>query len=39
MGSNSFFYEMTKTYVGGSNENDRVTSPESISIHLKALCY
>ena len=28
---------MTSTYVGGNNENDRVASPETALIHLKAL--
>ena len=35
MGANSFFYEMTPNYIGGSNENDSVASPESVLIHFK----
>ena len=34
IGANSFFYEMTLIYMGGHNENNRVASPESESIHL-----
>ena len=29
------FYEMTQTYMGGNNENDRVASPEYVPIQLK----
>ena len=29
---------MTHTEKGGKNSNDRVASPESIPIHLKACC-
>ena len=35
IGANSFLYEMTQLYIGGTNENDRVASPESVLIHLK----
>ena len=33
--ANSFLYEMTSICTGGNNGNDRVASPESVSIHLK----
>ena len=32
--SYSFLYKMTSIYIGGSNENDRIASPERIPIHL-----
>ena len=35
MGANSFLFEKTQIYIGGNNENDRVTSLESVPIHLK----
>ena len=35
MGANSFLYEKIPISMGGNNENDRVASPESVSIHLK----
>ena len=35
MGANSFFYEMNPSFMRGNNENDRVASPESITVHLK----
>ena len=34
VGANSFLYEMTPIYIGGSNENDRVTFPEYIFTHF-----
>ena len=37
IGTNSFFYEMAPFYMAGNNENDRVASPESVSIHLNAV--
>ena len=33
--ANSFLHEMTPIHMGGNNENDRVASPESVTIHLK----
>ena len=42
MGANSFLYETTPISIGGNKENDRVASPESVSIHLKlgtSLCF
>ena len=38
-GANYFLYEVTPIYMGGNNENDRVASPESVSIHLKVYGY
>ena len=35
MGGNSFLYEKNPIYMGSNNENDRVTSPESVPIQLK----
>ena len=35
MGANSSLYEMTPIYMEGNNENDRVTAPENVLIHLK----
>ena len=37
MGANSVHYGITPIYMGGNNKNDRVASPESISIHLKQI--
>ena len=37
MEAKSFFYEMTPIYMGGSNGNDKVVSPESVPMHLKVL--
>ena len=39
MAANSFLFEMVPIYMGGNNENDRVTSPESVSIHLNVNWY
>ena len=36
MWANPFLYKMTLIYMGDNNENDRVASPESVSIHLKS---
>ena len=35
MDANSFHYEMIPIYMGGNNENDRSSCPESVTIHLK----
>ena len=37
MAANSFLYVMTPIYMGATNANDRVASPESVSTHLKLL--
>ena len=34
-GANSFLFEVTPFYKGCINENGRVVSPESVSIHLE----
>ena len=39
MAANSFLFEMVPIYMGGNNENDRVTSPESVSIYLNVNWY
>ena len=31
-------YKMTPFYMGGNYDNDRVASPESVSIHLNESC-
>ena len=36
LGANSFLHEMNPIYMGGTNENDRVVSPEYVPIHLNA---
>ena len=38
VGANSCPYKMTPFYMGGNNDNDRVASPESVSIHLNESC-
>ena len=35
VGENSYLYGKNPIYMGGNNENDRVTSPESVPIQLK----
>ena len=36
MGADCFLYEMTPIYMGGSNEDDRVASSESVPIHFNS---
>ena len=38
VGANSCPYKMTPFYMGGNYDNDRVASPESVSIHLNESC-
>ena len=38
VGANSCPYKMTPFYMGGNYDNDRVGSPESVSIHLNESC-
>ena len=35
LGANSFLYELTPFGNGGKNQNDRVASPESVTLYLK----
>ena len=37
MGANSFLNEMTQTYIGGNNQNDKIVSLESVPIFLMRL--
>ena len=39
MGANSCLYEMTPIYMAGNYENDRVASPESVTVYLKVFRY
>ena len=37
MGANFILYEMTPIYIGDNNVNERVASPVSVPIHIKAI--